>query len=263
MKWNEQSWSQIAEIDKETVVVIPLGACEQHGRHLPLSVDSLLIEEMADRLDEKLGRTILTLPVLWLGSSHHHIDFPGTVSVPPDLFGQMIRSITQCVLKAGFRRLFFLNGHGGNETPAANALSQLAMTSDEAEAAQIVIGSWWKVAAKALDPEKLKMTTPGLSHACEYETSCVLAIREDLVRMSEIRSTDRTVDSPWAMAGLGGKLNGFRRVRRWTSSGATGVPAAATREKGEQILEGVTELLATVIEEFGRWPDLEIIGPCR
>ncbi len=214
MKWNEQSWSQIAELNKETVVVIPLGSCEQHGRHLPLSVDSLQIEEIVRRLDEKLGREVLTLPVLWLGSSHHHLDFPGTVSVSPDLFGQMIQSMTQCVLKAGFRRLFFLNGHGGNETPAANALSQLAVTSDAVEEAHIVIGSWWKVGAKALNPERLGMTTPGLSHACEYETSCVLAIREDLVRMSEIRDSDQTVDSPWAVAGQGGKLNGFRRSRR-------------------------------------------------
>jgi len=263
MKWNEQSWSQIADFDKETVVVIPLGSCEQHGRHLPLFVDSIQVEELARRVDEKLGRKILTLPVLWLGSSHHHLDFPGTVSVTPDLFGQMIQSITHCILKAGFRRLFFLNGHGGNEPPAVHALSQLAVTSDAAEEAQIVVGSWWKIASGALDPQKLGMATPGLSHACEYETSCLLAIRGDLVRMGEVREGDQTVQSPWAKAGMSGKLNGFRRFRRWTSSGAMGTPAAATREKGEQILDGVADLLAGVIEDFGRWPELEVIGPQR
>ena len=79
MKWHELSWPEIEAQDKETVLVIPLGSCEQHGRHLPLFVDSLQLQALVDRLEARLPREMVALPVLWLGASHHHLDFPGAL----------------------------------------------------------------------------------------------------------------------------------------------------------------------------------------
>ncbi|MCA9427968.1 MAG: creatininase family protein, partial [Candidatus Omnitrophica bacterium] len=123
MLWHEQRWTQLEKMDKDTPVLIPLGSCEQHGHHLPVYVDTIQVTAIAERAEKALGKKVLLLPTLWLGSSHHHLDFPGTVSVLPSLYSQMIKSVANCILDAGFKRLLFLNGHGGNKVPAAQALS--------------------------------------------------------------------------------------------------------------------------------------------
>ena len=87
MLWQEQSWPAMREMNKQLPVVVPLGSVEQHGHHLPLFVDSIQVSAIAERVEERssLKNEILLLPTFWLGSSHHHMDFPGTVSVLPSL----------------------------------------------------------------------------------------------------------------------------------------------------------------------------------
>src|SRR5688572_5522517 len=119
MYWHEQTWPAIQQMNKQLPVVVPLGSLEQHGHHLPLFVDSIQVTEIAQRVERALTKGVLLLPTQWLGSSHHHMDFPGTVSVLPGLYAQVIKSIAKSILNAGFRRIFFLNGHGGNEVPGA------------------------------------------------------------------------------------------------------------------------------------------------
>src|SRR3972149_12042638 len=135
MLWSEQRWTRLSEIDKNTPVVIPLGPCEQPGPHRPVFVDPLQVTAIAEGAERRLGDKVLLLPTLWLGSSHHHLDFPGTVSALPSLYSQLVKSIATCILEAGFRRLLFLNGHGGNKVPAAQALSELVGGNEKADTA--------------------------------------------------------------------------------------------------------------------------------
>jgi len=262
MLWHELTSPQIGSLDREIPVVIPLGSCEQHGRHLPVFVDTLQLDEITSRLDREMGDRIVLAPVLWLGASHHHLDFPGALSVPPKLYSEVIQSIARCFLEHGFRRLFFLNGHGGNIIPASQALTDLMLSDDRADAATIALASWWVLAGSDLDPESHGMTTAKLTHACEYETSVVLAIREDLVRLSEIagdhveKARPWTVDPRWA-----GKVEGFHRFHRWTSSGHMGEPSAATREKGLSLLESVTGALVAFLDDFAKWPQMPPLRP--
>jgi len=171
MLWHEQSWPTIQSLDKETPVVIPLGSLEQHGRHLPLFVDSIQVTTIAERVEQVLHDQILLTPTLWLGSSHHHKDFPGTISARPSLYSKIIITIAISILQAGFRRLLFLNGHGGNEVPVAQALAELAAQDDDANNAYLTYSSWWAVGGEGIKPDKHDLTTPFVSHACEYETS--------------------------------------------------------------------------------------------
>jgi creatinine amidohydrolase len=259
MLWQDQSWPQIQQIDKKMPVVIPLGSCEQHGHHLPLFVDSIEVTAIAQRLEEQLHNRILLLPTLWLGHSEHHKDFPGTISVPASLYSEMIKSVARSVLRAGFTKLFFLNGHGGNETPASQALVELTGEDDLADAAYLGFASWWALASDSIKADRMGMTTGSISHACEYETSMVLAVRPELVRINEIVEAPSL--APWNSSELGKKARFFRRFHRLTAAGNLGKPTAATAEKGKSLINAVVADVVKFLEEFATWQDLPAAGP--
>jgi len=261
MLWQELTSPEIDRLDRDITVVVPLGSCEQHGRHLPVFVDTIQMEAITARVEKLRSDRLVALPTLWLGASHHHMDFAGTLSLPPKAYASTIQHLTRCLLHHGFRRLFFLNGHGGNLTPASQALTDLIATDDRADAASIGLSCWWQVAAAGTAPERHGMKTPKLSHACEYETSLMLALREDLVKLAEIDPDHIEIPRPSASGPWAGKVEGFHRFHRWTSSGHMGDPAVATAEKGNSLLEAVTNEVVNFIDDFSKWPAMEKIGP--
>ena len=234
MWWHEQSWRTIDSLNKNLPVVIPIGSIEQHGHHLPVVTDTAQVTAIAERAEKQLGDAALFLPTLWLGCSDHHKDFAGTVSVRPSLYSEIIKSIARSVLNAGFTRIFFLNGHGGNETPASQALTELCGEDDCADAAHLVFGSWWQVGRDAVALEKHGMTTSSISHACEYETSLMLAIRPDLVDRTAAEAAPPTAAMPWHPHG--GKVKAFHRFHRLTGTG-TGDPPASGEKPPEKPAE--------------------------
>lgn len=263
MLWHEQTWPTIRSLDKQTPVVVPLGSLEQHGPHMPLFVDTIQVMAVAERVEQRLKDRILMLPTQWLGSSEHHLDFPGTISLPPAIYMQMIQYITRCILSAGFKRIFFLNGHGGNEVPASAALGELTGRDDKADSVLLAFASWWSVGKDAMDADKNGMQTPRLTHACEYETSMILHLRPDLVKMDQIRESKPVLDNRWTHAEMGGKVTTFHRWRRITPSGSMGHPSAATAQKGKGMLEGVVNETTAFLQDFMTWPELPPIGPVK
>jgi creatinine amidohydrolase len=263
MLWHEQRWPTIRSLDKQMPVVVPLGSVEQHGKHMPLFVDTIQVTAVAERVEKRLTDKILMLPTQWLGSSEHHLDFPGTISLAPHIYMQMIQSITRCILNAGFQRIFFLNGHGGNIVPASAALGELAGRDDEANAALIALSSWWAVGSDALAPEKNGMETPRLTHACEYETSMILHLRPDLVAMDQIQESEPVINNRWSHVERGGKVSTFQRWGRVSPSGSMGHPSAATAEKGKGMLEGVVNEVVDFLNDFAQWKLLTTIGPAK
>ena len=262
MYWHELSSPGVDSLDREIPIILPLGSCEQHGRHLPLFVDSLQVTEIASRLEARMPKRVVVAPTLWLGSSHHHLDFPGTISVPPKLYTEMLQSVAKCFLQHGFRRLFFLNGHGGNVIPASQALTDLIVSDERADAACLALSSWWRAAGEAMKPEQHGLETPVLTHACEYETSVMLAIRNDLVHLGEIAADHIERTRPWvAKPRWVGKVDGFHRFYRWTSTGHMGRPEVATREKGLSLLDAITDTLVALIEDFAEWPPMTKMLP--
>lgn len=261
MLWQEQSWLKISQFPKTTPVLIPLGSCEQHGRHLPLFVDTLQVHHVAQEAHKQLEKEALLVPTLWLGSSHHHKDFPGTISVMPELYSQMIQQIARCVLNAGFTNIIFLNGHGGNHVPVSQALSELVLIDDEADASNIVLATWWQMAAAELQPDRIGMATPSISHACEYETSTLLAIRPDLVDMDQIISPAGHENLPTYHNPLTRGVNVFHRFHRFSSTGHLGTPKHATAEKGQKIFDVVVQRLVEVVRELAKTPKPAKQGP--
>lgn len=265
MLWHEMKWTDISALDKHLPVVIPLGSCEQHGRHLPLLVDTIQVSEIARRTEAALSDRVLMLPTLWLGSSHHHMDFPGTISVPPLCYAQMIKEVARSVLRAGFKRLLFLNGHGGNTAPVTTALTELVAEDDNADAASIAYASWWELGRSGMLPDKLDLKQSVMSHACEYETSLMLVLRPDLVDVKHLAIRPPVLDNEWVHSEDDSrtKVRMFRRFHRITAEGFLGRPDLASPEKGKAILDGVTQQIASFLEDYARWPELPTIGPAN
>lgn len=121
----ELSWPKVAAVAGDLPVVIPIAALEQHGRHMPVFTDSMLLDEVVRLARGSLGDRVVWTPLLWLGNSHHHIDFAGTLSAAPRTYLDLLADLLDNLVTHGFRRIILLNGHGGNITPAGQAIFEV------------------------------------------------------------------------------------------------------------------------------------------
>ncbi|HEY6072482.1 MAG TPA: creatininase family protein, partial [Anaerolineales bacterium] len=130
MEYERLTWPTVRDFPKEhTVVIIPTGAIEQHGPHLSMATDTVLVTEVARRAaDRTRGRAeVLVTPTFWSGCSEHHMEFSGTLTLSVETFVRAVTEIGLAVVTHGFRRLLILNGHGGNTEPvriAARAIRE-------------------------------------------------------------------------------------------------------------------------------------------
>ncbi len=251
MEWGEMTWPAIAELSKKTPLVFPIAALEQHGRHLPVLTDAMLLGEVVRRVRQMpVAQRCLFAPVQWLGHSHHHLDFAGTLSAAPSTYLRLLQDLARCGIEHGFSRIVFLNGHGGNIVPSQQALFELKQEFRDYRELVLLSLTYWEAAG---DPS---VAIPGLvqrqmGHACEWETSMMLRLAPELVR-GDIRELPEV---PFGQ--------GFAPAyRAWVTQersepGHIGVPAAATPEKGEALFEhfaaGVARLLEQVVQCSGAW----------
>ena len=121
----DMTWTALGSLSRNIPVVIPIAAVEQHGHHLPVATDSMLLEEVVRRAEAQLGEQCLFVPLQWLGNSHHHNDFPGTISASPRVYLDLLADLAESCLRQGFRRILFLNGHGGNIIPGKQVCFEL------------------------------------------------------------------------------------------------------------------------------------------
>ncbi len=172
----DMTWPAVQALNRNIPVVIPIAAVEQHGHHLPVSTDSLLLAEVVRRAEGELGDSALFAPLQWIGNSHHHIDFPGTVSASPRLYLDLLRDLAENFLRHGFTRIFFLNGHGGNIIPGKQAEFELRQKNRDRTDLLLLFSSYWDLAKTH---EGFVQTQMG--HACEWETSMILSLAPHLV----------------------------------------------------------------------------------
>src|SRR3954454_18834615 len=180
MQLTDLKWPDIEALSRDTPVVIPIAALEQHGRHMPLFTDSLLLGEVIRRVSERLSGGVLFTPLFWLGNSEHHLDFPGTMTAAPRVYLDVLKDMVENFLVHGFRRLVFINGHGGNIVPAQQALFEWKQEHRTRRDLLLLSLTYWDAAGSPPD------SIPGLvqkqmGHACEWETSMVLRLDPHLV----------------------------------------------------------------------------------
>ena len=246
--WERLTSPAIAALDRGIPLVLPLGATEQHGPHLPLATDRLIAEHFATRADEQLAADVLILPAVSVGCSEHHRDFAGTLSVRHETFLRQVEDIAGCGLDHGFGSLLLLNAHGGNEGITQVALERLGARWP---GRQIVRTSWWRVAADAL--ARISTTGPGgVGHACELETSLMLLVAPHLVHLDAAPPRTNTPAYDWDTADMlrSSRATLYRPFGDVAASGVFGEPRAASREKGEAISREVTDQLVTLVRSL-------------
>lgn len=161
------------------IAVLPLGSTEQHGPHLPTGTDTRLVDDIADEAVAEVARRvpIVLAPALPYGCSAHHLPFGGTGSVSAATYLSLLREVGGSLIESGFRRLFMLNGHGGNHHLMQAVVSELSLAHD----AHVAAASWWLLGADALvETGALEGgNIPG--HAGAFETSIMMARWPDAV----------------------------------------------------------------------------------
>lgn len=257
VEWRKLRADQLRERAKQdAMVIIPIGSLEQHGPHLPVEVDSILGETVALRTAQAIaqrGQPVLVLPVLWTGISEHHMSFGGTISLDLAAFSALVGGVVRAVHRHGFRRIVLLNGHGGNE----NALRCITDELTPAMGIPIVQFTYWYAAAEAVGA--ILETQPGLTHACEAETSMMMAVRPELVATDRIAlaKANRTADVTDL---IGGGVYLWRSIGARSASGALGNPEAATADKGKRLFDAVSQTLADKLCNAELW-QLPISSP--
>ena len=234
---------------QDAIVILPIAALEQHGPHLPVEVDSLLGETVAIRTARAAsasGQPTLVLPVIWTGLSEHHMSFGGTITLDFATFSALIAGVVRSVLRHGFRRIVLLNAHGGNE----NALRCITDELTPKLGTPIVQFTYWYAAAVAI--AKILETQGGLQHACEAETSMMLAVRPDLVATGRIPLAQSN-PTPELADVAGGGVYRWRSIGSRSASGVIGHPEAASAEKGERLFAAIAEALAKKLCNPALW----------
>jgi creatinine amidohydrolase len=167
-------------IAHQGLAVLPVGATEQHGPHLPVGTDSFTVEYLARTASAEAARAIpvVVAPTLQFGSSHHHIPFGGTMSLSTETYYRVIFELTESLILGGFKRLFILNGHGGNNELIQLAARDLALKHP----VQVAAAAYWTIAWDDLVKEKAHEHGLLPGHAGVFETSQIMALRPDLVR---------------------------------------------------------------------------------
>lgn len=253
MKYGELAWPEVAQ-HLHKVVVAPIGSLEQHGHHLPLLTDSLIGQAIADRAEAALGDEALFLPMLWLGSSHHHMAFPGTVSLTAGVYTQVLIDLVESLIAHGFRRIFLLNAHAGNIVPAQSALYEVNLRHRKnIDGLWLAFISWFDLAKEqvaAIDG----VTQRQVLHACEWETSVIMASHGDLVRESR-HSTKSAFKSRFLSPDFSGPNRVYvaQTIDQSSAPGSYGRPDLATREKGEAMIDVAAKEVIDFIREFATW----------
>ena len=234
--------------EQGAVIVIPVAAIEQHGYHLPVDTDNLLVEHVTEEAALRSDGLILTAPVIHYGFNEHNMGFPGTITVREYVFTDYCYDVAHSFVRQGFDRIVFVNAHGSNQMLCNLAARRINNTTG-ALAASV---AHWMLAEEAVKELRESEFPGGMAHGCEYETAVYLHLKPELVDMS--KAVERETPSKrhrFVYDDLfgSGPVNLVDRWSRITESGVEGDPRLATPEKGRRFVEcSITNLV-----EVCRW----------
>lgn len=244
MNLHEMSWKQIDAMPRTTPVVVPIAAVEQHGHHLPVFTDSMLLGEVWRRAHEKLGDTVLSLPLQWLGNSDHHLDFPGTISAPPRMYLDMLGGLIDNLVFHGFHKILLINGHGGNDVPGRQAIFEARQRYRQRNDLRFVFTTYWGLGGQPWQRDS-SFKQREMGHACEWETSMILRIAPQLV--GDYRAAPEvSFDQAYKPAHLGWITKDRSAI------GHIGSPHLATAEKGEILFDVFSQDLVRLLHDLVR-----------
>ncbi len=247
MTWPE---ARRAALNGGRVVLIPVGAIEQHGPHLPVDLDNRIVTWLCDEAARRRPDLIMSVPPIHYGFNEHNMGFPGTISVEVENFVNYVYDVCRSFVRQGHTRIVLINGHGSNSMPCALVARKVVNNSEDALAAAI---NHWSLAAD-LAAKIRESGKGGMAHACEYETSWYLFMDPDNVQMDKAVPDiiQHQSDFVWVdiMSGDGpvALIDDWSRLSN--GSGVEGDPATASAEKGKLYAEEEVTKLIQFCEQF-------------
>jgi len=248
------SWTEVEEaVAEDPVILLPIGTVEQHGPHLPVNADNMVAEYVASRAAERTNA--LVAPAINYGCSEVYRRFAGTVSVRQETLAAMVRDVCKSFVAQGFRRIVFVNNHGGNEPACEQVARELGQEHG------LVVGSVypWKL-GYLLMRDSYEDPNTSYGHGAEPETSAMMAMFPEDVVEDRMESGSYVPFAGWRPRGYstvdvpGQKVGGtiYLDARDISPNGVTGDPGVASAELGEAWVEGVVGFTVEFVEHYDR-----------
>jgi creatinine amidohydrolase len=249
----EMKWEEVRDhLQKDDVIIIPVGSTEQHGHHLPLGTDSMVAIALAEDAAKESGA--LVAPPIWYGWSPHHMAYPGTITIRPETLIELMMDVCHSLIYHGFHRLIILNGHRvANMAPLTIAATRLR----EQTGAYVAVADPFFIGDR-IGREVRESEPGGLGHADELETGHLLYFAGELADMSKAQKRigalgrfcyfhlhDPLIEADSVLLPSTAEEFG----KKTAPTGVSGDPTLATREKGEKYHRAVVENLVALIEE--------------
>ena len=246
--WKELTAEDLrAKANENAIVVLPVASMEQHGPHLPVGVDTFLCEGVCKAGAEIAVKDVpvVVAPTLWCGMAEHHMAFGGTFTFDIPTYMAVLRAFLVSIKRHGFKRVFIVNGHGGNIAALNAFLPDLTRETS----LTLYATTYFELSQSDLAP--LLEDQKGVHHACEVETSMMMVVAPDTVKHDRL---------PEAFGMLNGDPRKAYPASRYlpfkdniTSSGVIGDARRANKQKGEKLLAVCAEGLAAALKNREMW----------
>ena len=244
--WKELTAAEIRALaSRDATVILPVASIEQHGPHLAVGVDTVLCEGVCRLAAEALrdDLPVIVAPTLWCGLAEHHMAFGGTFTFDLPTYRAVLLAFLNSIARHGFKKVLIVNGHGGNIQALAAFLPDFTVETG----LKLCATTYFELAQPGIatvleDQERVR-------HACEGETSLMMALAPDLVRHDKLPEAVGPSHSTPRPLGVGR----YRPYRSFTESGVVGDARKATREKGERLALICRDHLVAVLKDAEAW----------
>ncbi|MFT8310743.1 MAG: creatininase family protein [Sporolactobacillus sp.] len=253
-KWENLTRNEIVAIDKDSAIVfLPTAATEQHGPHLPVGTDAIILSKLIDHFIETQEfdeGSLLFAPLLNVGKSNEHMGFAGTITYGTQTYYAVLHDIAGAIAKSGFKKLVLFNSHGGN-TDMLNMISRDLRIDFGMD---VFVFDWWFTSFWDKGLKGLKQSGKyGVFHACELETSLMLHAAPETVHM-ELAVDEDPIEAlrDNDFVTLFGPYNAGWKTSDVTKSGVIGAPTYATAEKGKRLFDYAVKELKDILSTFAK-----------
>ena len=250
VRWDRMTAPALVEAARDkTVVIIPIGATEQHGPHLPTQVDWRLAYEVslrAARLMHSRQRALVT-PAIPFGMSEHHMSLGGTLTLNYSTMAALVGCLVRSAARHGFTRMFVLNGHGGNIAALETIITELTIELK----LPLAGGTYWSIAEESIRGILEQQTR--LLHACEAETSMLQALHPETVMPLDPSFKSPLIPGLSAIEGVNPGIYRWQQLQTRSKLGLIGEAWAATPEKGQRLLDAIARDVADALSNQTLW----------
>lgn len=251
------TWPEIKKkIQQQAVVLLPFGTVEDHGPHLPLNTDNIIVDEICVEAARRMKGEALVMPLISYGFDDHHMDFPGTVTVNMQTLVDYVADVACSVAQHGFLHILIVNGHGSNAPIADLAARRVVLKTGAICGAMSPNAAIDPTLAEPTLSEMRRSAPGGIGHAGEYETAMMLHLRPELVQMDKaVKETGQVNIAYFNWDHPEPSILAWQDWwSRMSKSGVCGDPTVSTEKFGKALFETTVLNFVTFIEQFRTIP---------